>query len=544
MPQSPHAGSPNQTLQFLGLAFAGADLVFEIDGEGRITFALGAVTHLTGLSHTAVLKARWTDLVAAADEGYLAALLRDLDEGERRGPFKITLAGGPKGPQQPVLLSLFRLPQNAGRTSCAISRAGACAADHTPRDRRGMVQTSAFEQVAADALQQAERDGVDARLEMVEVPGLTAAVHDMDADVAERTLSALASMLRAESYGGVGAAEIATDRFALVSVRPIPKDKLAERLKDASGRTLHPVTADVPNTPGSVEAKLKTIRYVLNRYIEIGGEAATADFAAMVEDAARASAKFRVSVGAGAFRLAYQPIVSLDGGRVHHFEALARFDDDRSPAETIRMAEELGMIVDFDLAVVKQIGKALGACGAEVQIAANLSGASLTSPGFMEAFAQTTAQTGACASRLMLEITETSRISDIDEARNRIAALRRRGHLVCLDDFGAGAASIEYIAAFEFDFIKIDGAYVKALASNGREAMLIKHTAALCRDLGVVTIAEMIETRETAQALMALGVNLGQGWLFGRPEAEPTWTPPRPAVRSAARRKGEMESWG
>jgi EAL domain-containing protein (putative c-di-GMP-specific phosphodiesterase class I) len=545
MPRSSEAESHSQTLQFLGLAFAGADLVFEIEPSGSVTFALGAVTSLTGLSNDDMLKARWTDLVAPADSGYLATLLQDLGDGERRGPFQITLSGGPGArPQRRALLSLFRLPQNGGRTSCAISLAGGGSEDRTPRDRHGLVPKAAFEQVAADALEQAERDGTAARLEMVEVPGLAAAVVNMEADVAEHTLTVLAGLLRAASYGGVGAAEVATDRFALVSTGPAPTDTLARRLQDASGQPLKAVAASVPTTAGSVEAKLKTIRYVLDRYIEFGAEAASTDFKTMVEGAARASARFRVAVGSGAFRLAYQPIVSIDGDRLHHFEALARFDDERSPAETIRMAEELGLIFDFDLAVVKLVAKALANAGAEVKIAANISGISLTAPGFIEAFARTVTGSGVSPSRLLLEITETARIHDIPEASKRIAALRKRGHPVCLDDFGAGAASMEYLAAFEFDFIKIDGAYVKALTVDSREALLIRHMTSLCKDLGAVAIAEMIEIRDTAHVLKALGVTLGQGWTFGKPEAQPKWTPPTPPAAPAARRKGAVESWG
>ncbi len=102
-----------------------------------------------------------------------------------------------------------------------------------------------------------------------------------------------------------------------------------------------------------------------------------------------------------------------------------------------------------------------------------------------------------------------------------------------------------YVAAFEFDFIKIDGAYVKALTVGSREALLVKHMTLLCKDLGVVAIAEIIETQETAQVLKALGVTLGQGWAFGRPEAQPKWTPPlSSAAAPAARRKGAKESWG
>jgi EAL domain-containing protein (putative c-di-GMP-specific phosphodiesterase class I) len=165
----------------------------------------------------------------------------------------------------------------------------------------------------------------------------------------------------------------------------------------------------------------------------------------------------------------------------------------------------------------------------------------------MEAFAESVSSSGVAPGRLLIEITETARIHDIAEASSRIAALRKRGHPVCLDDFGAGAASMEYVAAFEFDFIKIDGAYVKGLVAGSRKAALIKHMALLCKDLGVVTIAEIIESPETAQVLKALGVTLGQGWAYGKPEKQPKWTPPPPPAGVKARpmrRKGTVDSWG
>lgn len=539
------AGAAPQTFQILGLAFAGADLVFEVDAKGTVTFALGAVKSVTGLSESEMLRKRWTQLVAPADGAFLATLQHEIKAGERRGPFPITLAGGRRRTAQ---ISIFRLPQNRDRISCAMSLAAGGAKGRVQRTERGMVPAPAFEQVAADALNQAADEGVEASLQMVEVPGLAAAVGAMDDDLAERTLAALAGLLRAESYGGSGAAEVAPDRFALVSAHPVQTDRLSQQLKDASGRALVAVAAGAPMGPGAVDAKLKTIRYVLDRYIQRGSPAETSsDLMSVVEGAARASATFRTAVGSGDFRLAYQPIVTLDGARLHHFEALARFNEEHGPAETIRMAEQLGLIVDFDLAVVKQVAKTLAATGPEVRIAANISGISLTAPDFLGAMAQILSASRVAADRLLLEVTETARIADIPEARSQIAALRKRGHPVCLDDFGAGAASIEYLTAFEFDFVKIDGSFVKTLVPGCREALLIRHVAALCKDLGVLTVAEMVETPETTQMLRTLGVNLGQGWVFGKPTPEPKWAPPasaRPPVQPAARRQGAMETWG
>jgi len=384
---------------------------------------------------------------------------------------------------------------------------------------------------------------VEARLEMVEVPGLTDAVETMSADLAEKTMQALGAMLRAQSYTGDGGAEVGRDRFAVVSTSPISADQLTERLTEASGQSLRAITAEAPISTGAPADKLRTIRYVIDQFIENG---AGIDFNALTTKVAQETAKIRAAVAHGALRLSYQPIVTIDGQKLHHYEALARFDDERSPAETIQLAEELGLIVDFDLAVVRLACKTLATQPPSVKIAANISGASLMAPGFVDALRKIVIAGQNCTSRLLLEITETAKIDRLGEAKLVIDRLRKAGHPVCLDDFGAGAASLEYVGELDFDFIKIDGRYVKGMDGQGREGLLLKHMAALCRDIGVATIAEMIETPDMGEKLKTLGIDYGQGWAFGRAEPQPNWSPPRQSseVQPAARRRGAVESWG
>jgi EAL domain-containing protein (putative c-di-GMP-specific phosphodiesterase class I) len=537
---SPAPARTDPSARFLGLAFAGADLVFEMVESGEITLAIGAVHGLTGRSDQSITGTRWTDLIAPADTVFLDTLVETLRPGERRGPFATALLGPPGAKPRPAMVSLFRLPENQGRISCAISLV--CPPSlNPPREASGLVRKDAFDQVAADSLSQAERAGVDVRLELVEVPGLAAAVETMDDSVGQKTLSALAAMLRTQSYGGVGAAEVAADRFALVASEPLATDRISERISATSQTDLRVTAAGGALPPGDGAAQLKTLRYVLDRFIVSGAAAAARDFTTLVEGTARASAQFKVMVASGAFRLAYQPIVTLADGQLHHFEALARFDDQRGPAETLRMAEELGQILEFDMAVVKQVVRALANGAPDTKIAANISAASLGSPALLTAIEQLLAASRISPHRLLFEVTDTAHIADMEAARRFVAALRKHGHSVCLDDFDA--ASLSQVAVLEVDFVKLDGRYVRSLAADSRDAVLIKHTVSLCRELGVFTIAEKIETREAAEALQALGVNLGQGFVFGKPDAAPKWKPPATAGPSAARRKGAVESW-
>jgi EAL domain-containing protein (putative c-di-GMP-specific phosphodiesterase class I) len=98
-----------------------------------------------------------------------------------------------------------------------------------------------------------------------------------------------------------------------------------------------------------------------------------------------------------------------------------------------------------------------------------------------------------------------------------------------------------YLQALQVDVVKIDGRYIRDLAKDGRDAVLLRHVVGLCKDLGVTTIAEMIETEAVEDAVRKVGVDLGQGWLYGKPAAEPT----PPAARTAAtpKRKGVVHVW-
>jgi len=91
------------------------------------------------------------------------------------------------------------------------------------------------------------------------------------------------------------------------------------------------------------------------------------------------------------------------------------------------------------------------------------------------------------------------------------------------------------------DVVKIDGAYVRELASSGRDDAMIRHLVGLCRELKVATVAEMVETQAIEDVLRRAGVDYAQGWLYGQATHQPSFPAPRPAT---ARRRGEVESWG
>jgi EAL domain-containing protein (putative c-di-GMP-specific phosphodiesterase class I) len=232
---------------------------------------------------------------------------------------------------------------------------------------------------------------------------------------------------------------------------------------------------------------------------------------------------------------------------------LSRFEAETSPYEDIRFAEETGLVEDFDIAVLVKVCGMLesGETDRRLTVAVNVSGRSLGSDLFAGLVQRELAQHPGLAGRLALEITESAEIKDLSRLDGIIQRIRQRGFEVCLDDFGAGSASFQYLRALKVDWVKIDGLYVRRVLKDNRDRAMIESLVELCRKLGVRTVAEQIEMVEEATALRRLGVELGQGWLFGKPTDLPSYRPPLdlpvaepspPRVR--ARRAGYRESWG
>jgi EAL domain-containing protein (putative c-di-GMP-specific phosphodiesterase class I) len=221
------------------------------------------------------------------------------------------------------------------------------------------------------------------------------------------------------------------------------------------------------------------------------------------------------------FRLAYQPVVRLADRRVNHFEALIRplpGPDGTAPDPQgfITLAEASGLAQALDLAVLAAATEALAAASA-VRIAVNVSAISLSDPAFAPRCLATLDAAGDAPGRLLIEVTETADIENAEAAAALVAALRGRGHAVCLDDFGAGAAGIRHLKRFQVDYVKIDGQYVRGAGKGGRDRALLGQIVQLCRATGAQVIAEQVETEADAAMLQEFGVEYGQGFLFGRP---------------------------
>ena len=254
----------------------------------------------------------------------------------------------------------------------------------------------------------------------------------------------------------------------------------------------------------------------------------------LVKRTASEITSYRRSVRDGNFEVVFHPIVNIQSGRIHHYEALCRFDRtalSASPYERIVFAEEAGLIHELDLAMVEKVAEWLGRMpinASRYKVAVNLSGLSLTSPRCVQGIRDILKARPQIAGRLLFEVTESAKMDNLDAANAVVQELRRWQCPVCLDDFGAGAASFQYLSTLSVDYVKLDGgATQRALRSETGRAFLSALTE-LCRRLGTHTIAEMIDSPEMLRMARACRVDFVQGFLFGRPAHEVSTFSPLP----------------
>ncbi|WP_353203300.1 EAL domain-containing protein [Sphingomonas sp.] len=223
--------------------------------------------------------------------------------------------------------------------------------------------------------------------------------------------------------------------------------------------------------------------------------------------------------------LHYQPIFNWRTGTIHGYEALARWNHPKlgtiNPDEFIPIAEETDRIIALgDLVLRRGCADAVAWTTSDHApiVAINVSVKQLRESDFALRVAQILAQTGLAAGRLELEVTESVFAEDhIDATRSSIESLRAIGVSLLIDDFGTGYSSLSRLLSFPVTAVKIDKSFMSTL--DGKGGAVVESTVLIARRLGISVVAEGVETAEQAKLLSEMGVDLFQGYYFGRPSA-------------------------
>jgi EAL domain-containing protein (putative c-di-GMP-specific phosphodiesterase class I) len=187
------------------------------------------------------------------------------------------------------------------------------------------------------------------------------------------------------------------------------------------------------------------------------------------------------------------------------------------PDRFIPLAESTGLIAPLGEWILRRACKDAAAWPAHIKIAINISAVQFKKGNLFDVILCTLMETGLAPERLELEVTETALLDNHEAHLTTIRQLKNLGISVALDDFGTGYSSVSYLTIFPFDKIKIDKSFTQGVLNRRDYKAVIASTLALAQGLGTLTTAEGVETEEQLEYMRAAGVNLVQGYLFGRP---------------------------
>jgi len=234
--------------------------------------------------------------------------------------------------------------------------------------------------------------------------------------------------------------------------------------------------------------------------------------------------KLREALDEDRLVLFHQPVVRLKDRKPMHYEILVRIRDEDGnhilPGNFIELAESLGLIQEIDMRVVEKLIAYLRSSGQvnrKLRYFVNLSRVSISDQGWIQRFMAMLRDSGVNPNQLVFEITETAAMSEIDVTLTFIKGLKELGCRFALDDFGAGFSSFYYLKRFDVDYLKIDGSFIRDLATDESSRIFVRALNDVARGLDKQVIAEWVESPEVLNLLLGMGTQFGQGFLFQRP---------------------------
>ncbi len=383
----------------------------------------------------------------------------------------------------------------------------------------------------------AESDGAFHAILLIDLDGFTPVNDTLGQPAGDEALRTIARRLQQLGSDEMMCARVGGDEFAILAKdisAPAEAEQLAERVSAAVSAPIQmggeeyrlkaSIGLDVIDRHDrSPEAYLRHVNLALHAAKKQPNRSYVLYDAALdsvLEERIRVEMDLRGGLAAHQIAPFYQPVVDLKSGRILKFEALARWLHPTRgivlPVDFIQIAEETGLIEELTDTMLRQACADALTWPQLVTLAVNLSPRLMTGA-YALRLVSLLDKTGLPPQRLELEITEYALESDLEMVRPFAADLRALGVRTALDDFGTGYSGLARLKGLQFDELKIDSSFVQNMTRDNDARVIVHSIMELAHGLGMAVTAEGIETPEQHAALVALGCEHGQGYLFGRP---------------------------
>jgi diguanylate cyclase (GGDEF)-like protein/PAS domain S-box-containing protein len=406
----------------------------------------------------------------------------------------------------------------------------------------GLVNRAEFERRCADAIAAAERERLAVVVLFIDLDAFKIVNDSYSHAVGDRLLVKVAERIRKQLSDGDVAGRIGGDEFtvlvsrmslredarALVSrllvalAEPLVVDDYEVVLSASIGVAGYPLDGDSPQALiANADAAMYTAKTEERNAFRFYTPMMHADTRRRLQMAT----ELRQALVRDEFRLVFQPSVEMRTGRIVAVEALLRwYHPERGevmPGEFIPVAEGLGMIRRIDEWVMQATCAQIHAWDAAgmppIRVAVNISARWFGHPGFVDGISRTLDSMRLPAQRLLLEITESAMLRLGDATARTMQTLASMGIEVAIDDFGTGYSSMAYLKLPAVAYLKIDRSFITGLPANANDAAITEAMLVMAKSLGLITIAEGIETEAQHDFLLRAGCNEGQGYLYSYP---------------------------
>lgn len=539
-----------QRERFLSFAFASSDLLMEIDEEGKISYALGTIKKFTGKESAKDLEGTdWLNLFITKDRMTLKHMVSTAKPGLRAGPSLTKLKNlaeqnDRNDPKSNVVVGAIKMP-NKTQTYIGVATSNVLmdqlGATERQSQEKKVLDKESFIDAAQETLRMASDLGQDVDLTMIQLPGSEKAQNRYGKEGWGQFSEDVDNLLRDLSIDGNSAAEIGGGSYSVLHAPDVNIDELTGEISDIS-KTHDPFGEGLDIKIKSISANMedmdekditRALFYTLNEFERKGAdmnvETLNSSFKIFVAANTQKIKEFKNIIQNLDFSMHFQPIVQLKDRECSHYEMLCRFKEGNT-FEWIMFGEGIGMAAEFDFAVCRRALNFIDTkrYNTKESFSINLSGQSISDKAFLIKLNKAIELHDHIKDRIILEITESTQIKDLDEVGKVVGELQEKGVKIALDDFGAGAASFQYLSSMPVDYVKIDGKYIKNILEDTRDRVMVKNITQMCKDLGIKVVGEFVENEDIADLLLELGVDYAQGYYFGKPLPSPDYVkPPR-----------------